>query len=110
MIRAGDLREQVTIQTATETPNDSGGGAIDWPDSGVGTTVWANVAPVRGNEQLQAQRVDAVVLYRVTTRFRTDVTAANRLTWRGTPLNIRAVTDPDGMRQWLEIMCEAGVQ
>lgn len=106
-ISAGNLRQQVTIQTATETPNDSGGGDIAWADA---NAIWANVVPVRGNEQLQAQRVDAVVLYRVTTRFRTDVTAANRLTWRGTPLNIRAVTDPDGMRQWLEIMCEAGVQ
>lgn len=104
---AGDLREQVTIQSATETPNDSGGGTIAWAD---GDTVWANVAPVRGDEQLQAQRIDAVVLYRVTIWHRDDVSAANRLMWGSRPLNIRAVTDPDGRRKWLEILAEAGVQ
>lgn len=104
---AGDLRERVKIQAETETPNDSGGGEPSWSDV---ATVWAQILPVRGDEQIEAQRTESVVLWYVTIRYRAGVTAANKLVWKGQGMNIRAVVDPDGRRTWLRLTAETGVQ
>lgn len=106
MIGAGDLREQVVIQDLTETPDAAGGSSLTPTDV---TTVRANIVPLRMAEQVQAQVLGSQVLYRVTIRHRDDVTASQRLSWKGMPMNIRAVTDPDGKRVWTEILAEVGV-
>lgn len=108
-MRAGDLREQVTIQRVTATGQDSFGE----PEETASTlaTVWASVIPQRyatGIEALaQSLGREAVkTTYTIIIYWRDDVTELDRIIWKGCELDIRRVLDPDGRRTWLELMCE----
>lgn len=107
--RIGPMRERVTLQSATRTADAGGGAAVTWSPLAHGATVWARVTPLSGSEALQAMRLQARVTHLVTMRWRDDVTAAMRLVWGARVLNIRAVTNPDERRRYLELLCEEGV-
>ncbi|MCE9650578.1 MAG: phage head closure protein [Parvibaculum sp.] len=105
MTEAGNLRERVTIEAPSRNADGAGGADIEWTPL---ATVWAEVADQGGNEQVLGERTEARARHRVTMRHRGDVTAEMRLVWRGRTLDIRALRDPDGRRQWLAIDTEGG--
>lgn len=113
-IRAGQLRSLVKIQTLTETPDSAG--AIESTYADVrGGTVWAQVTPFGSGagEVVTAEALRTTSLFHVTMRYRTDVTERSRLVQINPEvadpvLNILSVTDPDGRRRRLELVCESG--
>jgi len=105
----GLLRERVTFQAEALAADGGGGNTLTWADIPADPTVWARVAPLRGLEQLQGQQVQARATHKVTVRYRADVTPALRLLWRGRPMNIRAATNPDEGRKFLDLLCDEGV-
>ena len=102
----GQMREQVTVQSPTEVSQGGGGSSITWSDV---ATFWAEVRALRGREQIEALALEAATMYRITRRYTETITERQRLTWKGRILNIRSVVDPDGRRQWTEILAETGV-
>ena len=106
--RVGAMRERVRIERESRTPDAGGGAQASWTPLGHAPTVWARVEPIAGTELVQAMRLQARVTHRVTMRWRGDVTAAMRLVWGARSLNIRAVTNPDERRRYLELLCEEG--
>lgn len=128
LIRSGDLRERVTIQRKSVTRNSFGeeveswspiaGGPSLWPAGATlnpllqsaRAAVWAKVEPLAGRERLMAQQMGSTADVRVTIRYRSDVAVTDRLVWRGKPLDITSVADVGARRQWLELMCVAGVR
>jgi SPP1 family predicted phage head-tail adaptor len=109
-IKAGRLRERVAIQSKNLVDNGRGGrarpaGGPEWIDDA--TSVAAEVIPLRGDEALQHAVLRSVQLYRVTIRARAGVSAAQRLLWRGTPLNIKALAHSTDRRD-IVMTCEAG--
>lgn len=100
----GEMREKVTIQAESRAADTIGGAALDWTEV---ATVWANVVPSSGGEFVRSEELSATVTHRVTVRFRDDLTAANRLVWRGVPLQIRSVL-PDRWRRYMVLECEEG--
>lgn len=113
MIRAGQLRERVTIQVPVRVSDGGGGQAETWAGIDGNPTVRAMVTPVREREQVEAQRNESQVTHRVVLRFRADVTNRHRLLWLArhgdVPLNVRTVTNPDSRGIWTELLCEEGV-
>ncbi len=105
-LSAGRLRQRVTIQSPVGTPDGGGGNVRTWSSV---TTVGAEVLPVNGGEAFRAGIANATQFYRVTIRFREDVTPIHRLLWKGTPLNIRTIGDPTNRREELLITAESGV-
>ena len=106
MPRIGKLRSQVTLQTNTQT-RDAGGG---YADSWAGTaTLWARIEPLSGRERLAAQQIEDTVTHRVTIRYRSGVSAQQRIAFGVRVFNIRAVLDVDERNEWLELLCEEGV-
>lgn len=108
-MKAGDLRERITIERASSTQDAFGEPIESWSTV---ATVWANMAPQRyttGVEALaQALGREAVkTSYTVTIYWRSDVLETDRVTWNGKVLDILRVIDPDGRRTWLELLCEA---
>ncbi len=99
----GRLRERVTIETPTRTPDGAGGAAVGWS---VLATVAAEVISFKGATLVAGEREEAREPYRVVIRYRDDVTAEMRLRWRGRVLDISSRHDPDGQRRWLAIDCE----
>lgn len=103
---AGQLRERVTIQQESLTPDGGGGSTLAWADV---ATVWASVEPLSGRERMQAQQLESAVDYRVKIRHRADVTAGMRLVWGSAIMNIRAVYNEDRKRKYLTLDSERGV-
>ena len=105
MPRIGAMRERVTIEQESRVADGGGGYPMAWSEV---ATVWAAVEPQSGREQLQAERVESLVDYRVTMRWRGDVTAGMRLLWGSVDMAITAVRRVDGRKRFLEIDAVAG--
>lgn len=105
-LNPGRLNQQVTIQVPTETRQAGGGKQRTWDDV---DTVWAEVLPANGGEAFAQGVARNTMFFRITIRFRTDVTPRHRLLWNGQYLNIRTCADPDQRRESLLISAESGV-
>jgi len=99
----GRLRERVTIERPTRTPDGAGGATIGWS---VLATVRAEVISFKGVSLVAAEREEAREPFRVVIRHRGDVTTEMRVVWRERRLDILSRHDPDGGRRWLVLDCE----
>ena len=88
-IGAGDLNEQVTIQTATVTRGTANAEVVSWADV---ATVWAKIVERGGREPILADRPVMLVAYEVTIRAGVTVTHQDRLAWGDKTLAIDTVT------------------
>lgn len=113
-LRAGQLRDLLYIEERIDR-NDAAGAPLpaDWRPI---AKVWADLKThggFRRGEETRADQLITSATYKVTIRFRTDVTSKHRLTFIGPPsfhLNIIAEPqDPDGRRRSLVLVCEAGL-
>lgn len=97
------LRHRLTIQESIRTPDGGGGFATVWQDIAAEPVVFAHIVQTSGDESLQQQQSTATAGYRITMRYRADITPAHRLTDGAAVFNVTSLRDPDGMRAWLEI-------
>lgn len=113
MIRAGQLRERVTIQKPVRVADGGGGASETWTGIDGNPNVRALIGPVREREEFEARRLESQVTHEVVIRYRSDITNRHRLLWRArhgdVPMNIRAVTNPDQRGIWTRLLCEEGV-
>ena len=106
-MRAGRLRQRVTIQQATETQNAYGEMAQAWSTVGV---IWADVRPMMGQarEQLAggSDILQARAPYQVRMRYLEGLSpVSHRLVWDSRTLEVEAALDPDGRRHEMVAMC-----
>ncbi|HAD25887.1 MAG TPA: head-tail adaptor protein [Alphaproteobacteria bacterium] len=102
----GDLRHRVTLQQVVDVADAGGGSTQSWQDV---VTLWAEILPLSGGEDVRAMAVSSTQKYRLRLRYRADITPAQRFVRDAQILNIRAVRDRDGRGRWIECLCEAGV-
>lgn len=103
-MRAGRMRERVTLQSKSVARDSIGGEIVTWVDE---AEVWAEVAPLRGREYFTAEQFEAETTTRVCIRYRSDLalTSVWRLTWREQQYEIEEVIDVEARdREW-ELMC-----
>ena len=107
-MQAGKLRDRLTIQQSTPTPDGMGGESVVWSTL---ATVWGSVIPnlARAREAMAVSggQVQADTLYDVRIRYRNGVAATMRIVWRGNTLEIESVMDPDQHKRELVLMCVA---
>jgi SPP1 family predicted phage head-tail adaptor len=111
MLPAGELSERVTFQRPTTGEDALGQPLTTWVD--VETNVHAKVrARPLGLQSAEPSQADAVIVDApvfVTVRYRTDITAAMRVVWRG--VNHAIVGQPvdvGSRREALMMTCSAG--
>ena len=94
-MRAGLLNHVVTIQRPVETQSDSGHPKVIWPN--LATGVVASILPLRGKEFFAAQQFNSEIEFKISMRYRNDVTAKMRIMDEGatadkyyieTPINV----------------------
>lgn len=103
-LAAGRLDRRVTIRRKSTAPDGHGGRTTVWADL---VTVWAEVANQSGREAVLAGTLTGVSAFRVTMRWRGDVTVADQLRLDdGRDLNIRSAEDPDGRRDALVVFAD----
>lgn len=99
----GRLRHRVTIYRKTTQQADNLDLEAAWA---LTTTVWAEVIGVAGREATIGQALQGIAAYKITVRFGADITDADQLRYGSIDLNVRSVTDPDGMREQLLIIAD----
>ena len=102
-MKAGMLDKLITIQSVTIAPDTFGQAIETWADV---ADVAARVMPVRGGESFtESQRIGrAVTTFQI--RYRTAVTAGNRIVYGGRNWDILDVREV-GRREGLEIDARA---
>ncbi len=86
--KINDLRERVSLQTCTVTPDELGGYTEGWVDSKL---VWANIVH------------KSAATYQVTMRGGVAVDSDMRLGWLGKQFTIADVV-VDGKQQWIKFL------
>lgn len=106
-MRAGTLRERVTIQSFTVMQDEYGEPIETWANLATNPIVWANVASRAAGERFisGAEQVQSQISHTVRIRYRSDVTVQMRLVWGVSLLQIENVIDPNGRKSDLVLMC-----
>lgn len=101
-MRAGELRQRITLQQSTKSRDTMGAEVIVWVTA---ATVWAEKLHQSSREFFAAQKVNAEITDLFKTRFRQKVDTKMRLVYGGKTYNILGADDPDGRRRDLWLLC-----
>lgn len=106
-IASGRLRDRVSLEDETRSPNGQGGFTTAW--SAIDESISAEVIGLTGEESVTAAVERTSQRWRVTMRKRTPpVTTKQRLFWDGRALNIKSVLpDPKAPRSAIICICES---
>ncbi len=97
-MRAGTLRKQITLQHNTPTTSATGQQSPSWMTY---ATVWGQVVAETSTEHEVGKKLISVGTWKVTIRYRDDVTAEDRIVWGSRILNIIGSPNPDERRRQL---------
>lgn len=100
---AGDLRHRVELQAASTTRDRVGGLVTTWATL---ATVWAKVEPMSARESWWRQQMNAAAAWKISLRYRADLTTKHRIVYDGRTFEVRGVTDPDQGKRYLELACD----
>jgi SPP1 family predicted phage head-tail adaptor len=105
-MRAGQLRNYVTVQTPTITQDSSGQPSETWSTL---WTAWASIEPQSASEGLTGEGVLASRSYVVTMRYLASITPRCRISWGSRVLDIVGVMNTDERNQMLTLTCRERV-
>ena len=97
-----ELRHRISLLEPVESDDGAGGRIVTWNQR---DTVWAEIVSLGGKEKEWGEALTAESPYRVTLRYRSDLTRDMRIGFDATMLDIKSIADPDGRRRWLVCTC-----
>lgn len=99
-MRAGQLRERITVQSRTLTTSTSGDPGETWATV---ATVWARAELAAGGEAFEAERTISRAIATFTLRYDASLglAPAMRIVWNGANWNIHDVVYDDRKRMWI---------
>lgn len=109
---AGRLRGRVTFEQEVKSPDGGGGASIEW---GNGFSVWGGFKPERGQERMEAGRLQASLAGVLTVRGSSKVDRVTEdwsvlISVRGieSRYQIRSISNPDERGKYIEMSVEKG--
>ncbi len=96
----GAMRERVQIYEQSQTVDAAGSIATTWT---LAATTWARVEPLGASAIVLAGRDDAQRLYRMTIRYRTDISTNSQIVWRARKFDVEGILDPTEQRVFLNV-------
>ncbi|WP_338804504.1 phage head closure protein [Xenorhabdus griffiniae] len=110
-MRAGALRQRVTIQKNEQSRSPSGGVINNWLNV---AEVWAEVKYISGRELVASGRILSEATVRIWLRYRADITTTHRIIYQGDSIHSQTfaivAVIPDPKRTHLELLCKGGVK
>ena len=104
-MRAGELRNRVTIQALTVTQSTASGEELEtWATA---ATEWMKVEPMQGREFFSGDATLENQPHLFTRRYRSGLALdekGHRLVWRGETFDIESVSDVGGRERMVEIV------
>ena len=98
-IQIGAMRERVDILAQSQTVDDAGQITTTWT---VGATTWARMRPLHARELQLAGRDEGTRAYKMTIRYRTDISTNSRVVWRGRNFDVQGLLDRTEQRVLME--------
>ena len=105
-MQAGLLRHRVTLQQRSTGEDALGQQTLVWTDV---AALSAHIEQLAGRELMSANAEHAENTARVTIRYRPAVFEKMRLLFGAVVYDITSVSDLDGRRRLLELMCKTGL-
>lgn len=100
-MRAGDLRQQVTIKQPTHTGDGMGAVATTW---GTVTVCWGSLEPLRGREWIESGMENSEIDIRFRMRYYAGITPTMQLYFGSRTFEIVSVINPAERNRELELM------
>lgn len=101
-MNAGQLNRKVTFLQYQESTDAVGGTEQTLVPA---FTTWAMIEPARGREYYESQKLKDEDSYKITIRYRSNVTNSMRIQYQNTVYQIQSVTDPTTRHEFLELYC-----
>lgn len=102
-MRAGLLRNRVTLQKLIQERNEIGEAVETWVTV---AHVWAEIRALSGREWYEARQLpEGEISTTIVIRFREDIDRTMRILHNARKFNIVSVLDPDGRKKQLQLMC-----
>jgi SPP1 family predicted phage head-tail adaptor len=98
--RVAVFRKRVTIQNCTRVSDGQGGFDETWND---GSTVWAQIEPLKSYERFQAMQMQTPVTHRITMRYTDEITSASRIKFQSRIFWVKEVLDEEERKRFLTI-------
>ena len=105
-MRAGPMRQRITIETPTETQAADGSITRTWETF---ITVWASIEPLAGREYFAAAREQADVSHRIRMRYTEGITHKTRVSFESRIFEIESVINTGERNRELILMCREAV-
>lgn len=103
-MRAGQLRHRIAIQESTDTPDGAGGFTSSWADISGMESVPAAIWPLSSKESLDSMKLELSVTHKIRIRYRSGITAKNRIKFGSRYFNIISLINPDERNRILDIL------
>ena len=103
-MQAGKLDRQIILKSYAEVTDTFGGITETYTDV---ATVWASVQDLRGNQFFAAQQINSGITTKFRIRYRSDIDARWRISFKGKEYDIIGVPVEVGRNESLEIMAKA---
>jgi len=100
-MRAGELRQRISIQYKSVTQNSYNEEVITWPTL---ATLWAKVETTSGAEVIDLDAATATLTHKITVRYLMSIMPTMRVVWNDRILSIVAVQE-DNRRRETVLMC-----
>lgn len=104
-MRAGLIRQRITIESATEAANATGELIPTWSAL---ATRWASVEPLQGRERFAAQQVQPETDHRIRLRYDTALTGLKpkmRVKFETRVFDVLAVLNLEERNREFELLC-----
>lgn len=102
-MRAGRLRQRITIRRKSVTRDNMGGEVVTWVDD---DPIPAEAEPIRGREYVALQQSESELEVRFRIRYQPDITPDVRVVWRSTVYElVSPAIDVGGRKREMELMC-----
>jgi SPP1 family predicted phage head-tail adaptor len=101
----GQLNKKITIQQKVKVADSGGGYSKTWQDI---ATTWANIKPIKSETVVRAEKKQVDQTHIVTIRYRTDIQAYMRVSYKGRYFYILSTLNTDEQNKQLEMYCVEG--
>lgn len=98
-VAIGQMRERVQITSQTQAIDAAGQITTTWTPV---ATTWARMRPLHAREVQLAGRDEGARGYKMTIRYRSDITTNSRILWRGRNFDVQGLLDRTEQRVLLE--------
>lgn len=102
----GKLRHYINIESSADAQDDYGEQSKVWATA---ESVYASVQPLRGQELLEFQQINAELTHRIIIRHTSNATVANRIKFGTRIFDINVVRNIDERSNMQELLCKEKV-